>query len=347
MEATPVNAEEEVTPLYDQEIVSYAEPVLDAPSDTEIDQPTTPAEIVLDEVPPIPEVPAEPESIEVLEPEPIEVPEPEPVEALEPEPLEALEPEPIEVPEAEPVVDVERALDGLPQVPDLSEPAEPESPADIEIPEPESASETPPTLEVVSSEDSTPPTRGRRYTRPFIRPSSEDAKAPPAPAPSKPMRPTAPVFRPTPGMPLQKPPPDEPRPASHPPAPPAPPPTVTPTAEVPTEIPPPALAETSAPTAHVTETEPVLKRPVNPFLSKDPKQKARRLARALVSDMIVYQPQKRQEALEAGTLKEAFDEEIKKSWEEYVEQVGEDLASSTEFFKEALNDILAGGNEVF
>lgn len=86
---------------------------------------------------------------------------------------------------------------------------------------------------------------------------------------------------------------------------------------------------------------------MNPFLSKDPKQKARRLARALVSDMIVYQPQKRQEALAAGTLKEAFDEEIKKSWEEYVEQVGEEVAKSTGFFKEALNDILAGGNQVF
>jgi hypothetical protein len=110
---------------------------------------------------------------------------------------------------------------------------------------------------------------------------------------------------------------------------------------------PPTPPETSVPTAPVTDAEPVLKRPVNPFLSKDPKQKARRLARALVSDMIVYQPQKRQEALEAGTLKEAFDEEIKKSWEEYVEQVGEDLANSTEFFKEALNDILAGGHEVF
>ena len=63
--------------------------------------------------------------------------------------------------------------------------------------------------------------------------------------------------------------------------------------------------------------------------------------------MIVYQPQKRQDALAAGNLKEAFDEEIKKSWEEYVEQIGEDMANSTDFFKEALNDILAGGNEVF
>jgi hypothetical protein len=86
---------------------------------------------------------------------------------------------------------------------------------------------------------------------------------------------------------------------------------------------------------------------VNPFLSRDPNQKARRLARALISDMIVYQPKKRQDALEAGTLKEGFDEEIKRSWEEYVQQVGEELANSTDFFTEALNDILAGGRQVF
>jgi hypothetical protein len=82
-------------------------------------------------------------------------------------------------------------------------------------------------------------------------------------------------------------------------------------------------------------------------LSQDPRQKARRLARALVSDMIVYQPDKRQRALKDGNLKAAFEEEIKKSWEEYVAQVGDDLANSTTFFTEALNEILAGGQKVF
>lgn len=88
-------------------------------------------------------------------------------------------------------------------------------------------------------------------------------------------------------------------------------------------------------------------RPINPFLQKDPKQKARRLARALVSDMIVYQPAKRQRALSEGTLKETFDEEIQKSWEEYVEQVGEEMAENTPYWREALNDILAGGQQIF
>jgi hypothetical protein len=105
----------------------------------------------------------------------------------------------------------------------------------------------------------------------------------------------------------------------------------------------PPVAQAPAPS---TPTEPA-RAPINPFLSRDPRQKARRLARALVSDMIVYQPEKRQQSLAAGTLKEDFDEEIKKSWEEYVDQVGKDMAESTPFFTEALNEILAGGQQLF
>ena len=88
-------------------------------------------------------------------------------------------------------------------------------------------------------------------------------------------------------------------------------------------------------------------RPVNPFLSQDPALKARRLARALISDMVVYHPAKRQEGLRDGNLKQLFDEEIRKSWEEYAEQVGKDVADSTPYFKEALNEILAGGRQIF
>jgi hypothetical protein len=61
----------------------------------------------------------------------------------------------------------------------------------------------------------------------------------------------------------------------------------------------------------------------------------------------VYHPAKRQEGIRDGNLKELFEEEIKKSWEEYVEQVGHDTAESTGFFREALNEILAGGRQVF
>jgi predicted Zn finger-like uncharacterized protein len=88
-------------------------------------------------------------------------------------------------------------------------------------------------------------------------------------------------------------------------------------------------------------------RPPNPFLSQDPSLKARRLARALISDMVVYHPAKRQDGLRDGNLKEIFEEEIKKSWEEYAEQVGKDVAESTPYFREALNEILAGGRQIF
>ena len=88
-------------------------------------------------------------------------------------------------------------------------------------------------------------------------------------------------------------------------------------------------------------------RPANPFLSQDPSLKAKRLARALVSDIVVYHPAKRQEGIRDGTLKELFEEEIKKSWEEYTEQVGREVAESTGFFREALNEILAGGRQIF
>ncbi len=102
--------------------------------------------------------------------------------------------------------------------------------------------------------------------------------------------------------------------------------------------PPPPSAPAPAPTAG---------RFANPFLQQDPATRARRLARALVSDLVVYHPEKRQRGLADGTLKELFSEEIRKSWEEYSEQVGEELATSTPWFKEALNEILAEGRPLF
>lgn len=89
------------------------------------------------------------------------------------------------------------------------------------------------------------------------------------------------------------------------------------------------------------------RRPVNPFLATDPSTKARRLARALISDLVVYHPGKRADGLRDGTLKLLFEEEIRKCWEEYSEQVGMEMATSTPYFTEALNEILADGQPVF
>jgi predicted Zn finger-like uncharacterized protein len=83
------------------------------------------------------------------------------------------------------------------------------------------------------------------------------------------------------------------------------------------------------------------------FGKRDPLEKARRLARVLVSDMITYNPDRHSQALARGTLAEDFEDEIAKSWEEYVDQVGPELAGSTPYWIEALNQVLAKGNEVF
>ena len=136
-------------------------------------------------------------------------------------------------------------------------------------------------------------------------------------------RPSAPVFTPTPGTPLRQPHPvAQPQPAA------------------------PIAATAPRPASRVAPTA-TPKAPGNPFLERNPQQKARRLARALISDMIVYQPDKRQKSLDSGTLKEDFGEEIKKSWQEYVGQIGDEVANSNNYFNEALNEILAGGQQIF
>lgn len=90
-------------------------------------------------------------------------------------------------------------------------------------------------------------------------------------------------------------------------------------------------------------------RPTTPpsFGRPDPDAKARRLARALVSDIVVYHPERRDRSLAEGTLRQEFREEIRKSWDEYVAQVGMETARSSPHFQEALNEILAGGRNVF
>lgn len=165
----------------------------------------------------------------------------------------------------------------------------------------------------------------------------EPVQVPPSPAPQVMIARPAPV--------------NEPVRVVAPPAPPAAPPAFV-------EVPPPSRAparpaepavvaartESFAPPPAVT-TAPT--RPVNPFLAQDPMAKARRLARALVSDIVVYNPAKRRDGLRDGSLKALFEEEIRKSWEEYIDQVGRDIADSTTFFTDALNEILADGQRVF
>jgi predicted Zn finger-like uncharacterized protein len=104
---------------------------------------------------------------------------------------------------------------------------------------------------------------------------------------------------------------------------------------------------TTAPAAPRATAAPAPPAPSPIFGKPDPHGKARRLARALVSDIAVYHPERRDRGLEEGTLRQEFREEIRKSWDEYVGQVGDSLARGTPYFREALNEILAGGKTVF
>lgn len=121
----------------------------------------------------------------------------------------------------------------------------------------------------------------------------------------------------------------------------APPVSAPPSPSAPIErTPAPAAAPNAAPSGGVRPS-------VNPFLRADPEARARRLARALVSDLVAYHPQKRDEGVRDGTLRQLFRDDIRRSYEEYVEQVGRELAEGTRHFQDALNEILAGGRALF
>jgi predicted Zn finger-like uncharacterized protein len=150
---------------------------------------------------------------------------------------------------------------------------------------------------------------------------------PPVPEPPPaPRAAPAPPPRPTPA------PPPPPRATTPPPRPSAPPPR------------PSAPAPTSAPAAEAPAAGGTFR-----FGKRDPTDKAKRLARVLVSDMIMYNAERHRNALENGTLTKDFEDEIDKSWKEFVDQVGPEVADGPgrDFWRDALNDILAKGERLF
>ena len=83
------------------------------------------------------------------------------------------------------------------------------------------------------------------------------------------------------------------------------------------------------------------------FGRRSPADKAKSLARSLVSDLVAYNPEKHKEALAGENLQEVFDEEIEKSLKEYQQQVDADVMAEGSFFNDALNSILAEGQDIF
>jgi len=101
-------------------------------------------------------------------------------------------------------------------------------------------------------------------------------------------------------------------------------------------------AATSKPATQVAVMDPPA-----PKSSRRRRSKEEMLARALVSDIMVYNRDLYDQAKAGGNLLEALGTEIKKSWELYKEKVTPEVANSTNHFRDALNDILADGENIF
>jgi predicted Zn finger-like uncharacterized protein len=89
-----------------------------------------------------------------------------------------------------------------------------------------------------------------------------------------------------------------------------------------------------------------------PRVAEDPearrsKERSKRLARVFVSDILVYNKDKRDKGLASGDLMTVLGPEIKKAWEAYKEKIGPGVVESNDYFREALNEILADGQKVF
>jgi predicted Zn finger-like uncharacterized protein len=189
---------------------------------------------------------------------------------------------------------------------------------------------------------------------PRYSPARPTQHTPPRPAALPPLRPTPR----TPWPPVSAAPPASQTPPSARPFVPSPTPVSVPAVTPPPPAPVIRRASASAAQTHIPSTftpvagargvpAPGERRPINPFLARDPSLRAKRLARALVSDMVAYYPAKHSEGLQRGTLKELFREEIKKSYDEYVMQVGSEFARTTTYFQEALNEVLGAGKRIF
>lgn len=76
-------------------------------------------------------------------------------------------------------------------------------------------------------------------------------------------------------------------------------------------------------------------------------ERARRLAKALASDLVLYNQDKVEEGLRNGTLANLLGPEIRRSWDYYCQQIPKHIVESTDHFKEQLNKIVGKGKEIF
>ncbi|MGQ9665654.1 MAG: hypothetical protein ACUVUH_10055, partial [bacterium] len=76
-------------------------------------------------------------------------------------------------------------------------------------------------------------------------------------------------------------------------------------------------------------------------------ERARRLAKALASDLVLYNQEKVEQGLREGTLIQLLGSEIRRSWEYYCQQIPKHIIENSDYFKEQLNKIVGKGKEIF
>ncbi|MCD6277755.1 zinc-ribbon domain-containing protein [candidate division WOR-3 bacterium] len=84
-----------------------------------------------------------------------------------------------------------------------------------------------------------------------------------------------------------------------------------------------------------------------PEEKKQKHRHAKRLARSLAKDLLLYHKDKIEQGLRDGNLKQLLGEEIKKSWDFYKKNVDPEVLQTTNYFKDALNDIIGKGRKIF
>jgi len=99
---------------------------------------------------------------------------------------------------------------------------------------------------------------------------------------------------------------------------------------------------TPPPVPEIPPSEP--EAPVDPALLR---RRARRLARALLGDLARGREKERKKALSEGTLLLIFGERLEAVWRDYRERLPQDYHEARGIFREAVNDILADGKQLF
>jgi len=75
--------------------------------------------------------------------------------------------------------------------------------------------------------------------------------------------------------------------------------------------------------------------------------RARRLAKALASDLVLYNKARVEQGLRDGTIAQLLGPEIRRSWEYYCQQIPKHIVENSDYFKEQLNTIVGRGKKIF